>query len=89
MKLCLLVLFAVVVVHAYDPEDKEIEKIIPMEGTFEAFYPRESHGIANSVARAPHGHGSFFQHRNPALIDVKNAAAYGFRFDGKRRFNFD
>jgi hypothetical protein len=24
-----------------------------------------------------------------ALIDIKNAAAYGYRFDGKRRFNFD
>jgi len=36
-----------------------------------------------------HGHGSFFKHRNPALVDTKNAAAYGYRFDGKRRFNFD
>ncbi|KAG5674598.1 hypothetical protein PVAND_004552 [Polypedilum vanderplanki] len=75
--------------HAYDPTDKEIETIIPKPGNFEAFYPRETNGISNSVARAPHAHGSFFQHRNPALVDIKNAAAYGFRFDGKRRFNFD
>lgn len=52
-------------VEAYDPEDKEIETIIPEEGTFEAFYPRETNGIMNSVARSAHNHGSFFQHRNP------------------------
>lgn len=52
-------------VMSYDPTDKEIETIIPKEGDFEAFYPRETHGISNSVARAPHAHGSFFQHRNP------------------------
>ena len=40
--------------------------------TFEAFYPRESHGIANSVARAPHGHGSFFQHRNPGETNISH-----------------
>lgn len=56
---------------------------------FEAFYPREAYGIPNSAVRAPHGHGSFYKYRNPALVDTKNAAAYGFRFDGKRRFNFD
>lgn len=76
-------------VAAYDPTDKEIEAVLPKDGTFEAFYPRETHGIPNSAARAPHGHGSFFKYRNPALIDTKNAAAYGYRFDGKRRFNFD
>lgn len=93
--------------NAYDPDDKEIEKIISEPGTFEAFYPRETNGMMNSVARASHNHGSFFQHRNPglkieqfnfsfivhsnilALVDIKNSAAYGFRFDGKRRFNFD
>lgn len=75
--------------HSYDPTDKELDSIIPKEGEFEAFYPRETYGIPNAAARAPHGHGSFFKHRNPALVDVKNAAAYGFRFDGKRRFNFD
>jgi hypothetical protein len=66
-----LVLFVVIsalwlnAVVSYDPEDKEIETIIPKPGDFEAFYPREMHGISNSVARAPHAHGSFFQHRNP------------------------
>jgi hypothetical protein len=73
----------------YDPTDKDIETILPPEGTFEAFYPRETNGIQNSVARAPHGHATFYKHRHPALIDTKNAAAYGYRFDGKRRFNFD
>ena len=87
--LLLLVMFICNQTAAYDPTDKEIEAVLPKEGTFEAFYPRESHGIPNSAARAPHGHGSFFKHRNPALIDTKNAAAYGYRFDGKRRFNFD
>lgn len=57
----------------YDPTDKEIKKIIPEEGVFEAFYPRELHGIPNSASRPPHGHGSFFKHRNAALVDVKNA----------------
>lgn len=76
-----------VVVVSYDPTDEKIQSVIPQPGTFEAFYPRD--GMPNSPARAPHAHGSFFNHRNPALVDVKNAAAYGFRFDGKRRFNFD
>lgn len=110
MKVLALMLFVALVSTAigYDPEDKEIETIIPEPGKFEAFYPRETNGMTNSVARASHNHGSFFQHRNPgnhiiglteqkksfrfdilALIDIKNAAAYGFRFDGKRRFNFD
>lgn len=52
---------------AYDPDDKEIEAIIPQPGTFEAFYPRETNGMTNSVARASHSHGSFFQHRNPGI----------------------
>lgn len=52
-------------VYSYDPTDKEIETIIPKPGEFEAFYPRESNGISNSVARSPHAHASFFQHRNP------------------------
>lgn len=55
----------VMVVYAYDPEDKEIETIIPEPGTFEAFYPRETNGNVNSVSRSAHNHGSFFQHRNP------------------------
>nr|XP_016993705.2 uncharacterized protein LOC108055041 [Drosophila takahashii] len=75
---------------AYDPDDSKIaECCLPPEGMFEAFYPREMHGIPNSASRPAHGHGSFFKHRNPALVDTKNAAAYGYRFDGKRRFNFD
>lgn len=73
----------------YDPDDKEIDTVIPKDGTFEAFYPREMYGIPNGASRAPHSHGSFFQYRHPALIESKNSAAYGYRFDGKRRFNFD
>ncbi|KAH8232828.1 uncharacterized protein [Drosophila bipectinata] len=78
------------VVFAYDPNDPKIaECCLPPEGMFEAFYPREKEGIPNSASRPAHSHGSFFKHRNPALVDTKNAAAYGYRFDGKRRFNFD
>lgn len=76
-------------VTAYDPTDEKLSSVLPPNGTFEAFYPRETNGIPNGAARPPHSHGSFFQYRHPALIDTKNAAAYGFRFDGKRRFNFD
>lgn len=77
-------------VNAYDPNDtKIVECCLPPAGMFEAFYPREVEGIPNSASRPAHGHGSFFKHRNPALVDTKNAAAYGYRFDGKRRFNFD
>ncbi|XP_017077781.1 uncharacterized protein LOC108112445 [Drosophila eugracilis] len=77
-------------VAGYDPDDPKIaECCLPPEGMFEAFYPREVEGIPNSASRPAHGHGSFFKHRNPALVDTKNAAAYGYRFDGKRRFNFD
>lgn len=54
---------------AYDPEDKEIDTIIPEEGTFEAFYPREINGNTNSVSRASHNHGSFFANRNPGKSD--------------------
>lgn len=73
----------------YDPEDPELKSVLPSNGEFEAFYPRQAHGIPNGSSRPAHGHGSFYKHRNPALVDVKNAAAYGFRFDGMRRFNFD
>ncbi|XP_017471299.1 PREDICTED: uncharacterized protein LOC108362712 [Rhagoletis zephyria] len=72
---------------AYDPNDTKIASVIPPEGYFEAFYPREMDGVPNSASRPAHAHGSFFKHRNPALVDTKNAAAYGYRFDGKRRFN--
>ncbi|XP_066256542.1 uncharacterized protein [Euwallacea similis] len=70
----------------YDPNDPEIKTVIPEKGHFEAFYPR---GEVLGSARAAHSHGSFYKHRNPALVDARNAAAYGFRFDGKRRFNYD
>ncbi|XKL66174.1 hypothetical protein PGB90_009594 [Kerria lacca] len=56
---------------------------------FEAFYPRDAYGIPNGSSRPAHGHGSFYQFRNPALVDTKNSPAYGYRFDGGRRFNFD
>lgn len=91
---CVLCLFAIVSPslcrpRPYDPEDDDLKSVLPSGGTFEAFYPREAHGIPNGSSRPAHGHGSFYKHRNPALVDVKNAAAYGFRFDGMRRFNFD
>jgi hypothetical protein len=69
MKLLCLMLFVCMLsaISAYDPDDKEIETIIPQEGTFEAFYPRETKANVNGVARASHNHGSFFQNRNPGL----------------------
>lgn len=73
----------------YDPEDEILKTLLPSSGAFEAFYPKEAHGVPNGSSRPAHGHGSFYKHRNPALVDVKNAAAYGYRFDGMRRFNFD
>lgn len=73
----------------YDPDDKIIDLVVPKDGTFEAFYPREMYGIQNGAARAPHSHGSFFKYRHPALVEARNSAAYGYRFDSKRRFNFD
>lgn len=83
----LTVLFTVAVLaSAYDPNDPELGSVLPPKGTFEAFYPR---GEQTGSSRAAHSHGTFYKHRNPALVDAKNAAAYGFRFDGKRRFNYD
>lgn len=75
--------------HPHDLDDKKIESVIPKDDTFEPFYPRETAGIPNGAVRAPHSHGSFFKYRHPALVETKNSAAYGFRFDGMRRFNFD
>lgn len=69
----------VLAVKAYDPEDKEIETIIPEPGTFEAFYPRETNGIMNSVARSAHNHGSFFQHRNPGIYCRKEKICEHFK----------
>ncbi|XP_047544247.1 uncharacterized protein LOC125076228 [Vanessa atalanta] len=86
---CMLLVVAASMGRPYDPEDGEIKSVLPSSGEFEAFYPRQAHGIPNGSSRPAHGHGSFYKHRNPALVDVKNAAAYGFRFDGMRRFNFD
>ncbi|PSN35979.1 hypothetical protein C0J52_14377 [Blattella germanica] len=93
----LLVQFAVVYLflvgsvfgRPYDPEDQKLPSVLPPDGMFEAFYPREVDNVPNGSSRPAHGHGSFFQHRNPALVDAKNAAAYGYRFDGGRRFNYD
>lgn len=70
----------------YDPSDVEISSVIPPDGTFEAFYSKNPE---TGSSRAAHSHASFFKHRNPALVEAKNAAAYGFRFDGGRRFNYD
>uniref|UniRef100_A0A1B0BSC5 Uncharacterized protein n=1 Tax=Glossina palpalis gambiensis TaxID=67801 RepID=A0A1B0BSC5_9MUSC len=66
--------------YAYDPNDKKLASVLPPEGMFEAFYPREMDGVPNSASRPAHAHGSFFKHRNPALVDTKNAAAYGAGF---------
>ncbi|EAT33864.1 AAEL013865-PA [Aedes aegypti] len=83
-----LALVCLTSVMTYDPEDVELKNVIPANGTFAAFYPREMYGNRNGNARAPFAHGSFYKNRNPALVDVRNAAAYGYRFDGKRRFNY-
>jgi hypothetical protein len=72
----------------YDPDDKKLVSVLPPNGTFEAFYPPEVDNVPNGSSRPAHGHGSFFQYRNPALVDAKNAPAYGYRFDGGRRFNY-
>ncbi|XP_058446050.1 uncharacterized protein LOC131427131 [Malaya genurostris] len=83
-----MILLPVGKILAYDPRDKEIQNVISSNGTFAAFYPREMNGVTNGNVRAPFAHGSYFKNRNPALVDVRNAAAYGYRFDGKRRFNY-
>lgn len=82
----IVVLLLSTITNAYDPDDPEVSSVIPPKGTFEAFYPR---GQETGSSRAAHSHGSFYKHRNPALVDAKNAAAYGFRFDGGRRFNYE
>jgi hypothetical protein len=70
---------------SYDPNDKSLKDIL-LRGGFEAFYLK---GEEDNVARPPHLHGSFHKYKNPALINTPNSAAHGFRFDGKRRFNFE
>ncbi|KAL3285279.1 hypothetical protein HHI36_019389 [Cryptolaemus montrouzieri] len=89
---CCYILFVSVIlminmdsVKGYDPKDEEIGSVLLPNGTFEAFYARDT---GTGSARAAHSHGSFFKFRNPSLIDTKNSAAYGYRFDGKRRFNY-
>lgn len=64
----LLICCAVGGILAYDPADESLKEILPAENTFEPFYPRDETS-ANS-ARAPHAHGSFYSHRNPALVEV-------------------
>lgn len=82
----LLALLLATMVRGYDPTDPEVSSVIPPRGVFEPFYPR---GEQAGSVRAAHSHGSFYKFRNPALVDAKNAAAYGFRFDGGRRFNYE
>ncbi|RZB39164.1 small subunit processome component 20 -like, partial [Asbolus verrucosus] len=80
--LCLTVVGLLVsLTVSYDPTDPEVSSVLPPKGRFEAFYPRGEEG---GSSRAAHSHGSFYKYRNPALVDAKNAAAYGFRFDGGR-----
>ncbi|XP_015517492.2 uncharacterized protein LOC107222587 [Neodiprion lecontei] len=85
----MVMLLFTVMVSAYDPQDDSLKDILLPEGQFEAFYLRGTQNEEQGAARPPHLHGSFNQYRNPALVGVQNGAAYGFRFDGKRRFNFD
>ncbi|KAF7988708.1 hypothetical protein HCN44_001281 [Aphidius gifuensis] len=73
----------------YDPEDKMLKMILLPKDEFEAFYQKGIQSEQENSVRPAHLHGSFNAHRNPALIGVPNSAAYGFRFDGKRRFNYD
>lgn len=75
--MCICLHFVWSIALPYDPDDKKIQSVIPKEGIFEAFYPREMYGIPNSASRAPHSHGSFFKFRHPGLIESKNSAAYG------------
>ncbi|XP_026666915.1 uncharacterized protein LOC108621972 isoform X2 [Ceratina calcarata] len=74
---------------AYDPNDKSLKDILLPEGRFEAFYLKGSQEEEQNAVRPPHLHGSFHQYKNPALVGAPNSAAYGFRFDGKRRFNYN
>ncbi|XP_033328432.2 uncharacterized protein LOC117221512 [Megalopta genalis] len=74
---------------AYDPGDESLKDILLPEGRFEAFYLKGSQEEEQNAVRPAHLHGSFHQFRNPALINAPNSAAYGFRFDGKRRFNYE
>ncbi|XP_042873580.1 uncharacterized protein LOC122254126 [Penaeus japonicus] len=57
------------------------------EGYFVPFLPRRAFGVVNGVVRPPHGHGTFYVHRPPGLVDVPNSPAFGFLFSGYRRFD--
>ncbi|XP_045592460.1 uncharacterized protein [Procambarus clarkii] len=64
--------------------------ILPFEvpdGYFVPFLPRRAFGVINGASRPAHGHGSFYIHRPPGLVDVPNSPAYGFLFSGYRRFD--
>ncbi|XP_034193049.2 uncharacterized protein LOC117610115 [Osmia lignaria lignaria] len=74
---------------AYDPNDKSLKDILLPEGQFEAFYLKGTQDEEQNAVRPAHLHGSFHQYKNPALVGAPNSAAYGFRFDGKRRFNYN
>ncbi|XP_076623396.1 uncharacterized protein LOC143342939 [Colletes latitarsis] len=86
-----VMLFMVMTVRVlgYDPEDKSLKDILLPEGQFEAFYLKGSQEEQQNAVRPAHLHGSFHQYKNPALVGAPNSAAYGFRFDGKRRFNYN
>ncbi|XP_076056083.1 uncharacterized protein LOC143034066 [Oratosquilla oratoria] len=63
--------------------------ILPLQvpkGYFVPFLPRRAFGVENGVSRPAHGHASFYEHRPPGLVDVRNTPAYGFIFGGYRRF---
>ncbi|XP_047114332.1 uncharacterized protein LOC124794758 [Schistocerca piceifrons] len=80
---------AVAVASGYDPEDESLATVLPPRGQFEAFYGGRAFGVEDAASRPAHGHASYYAERSPALINAPNAAAYGFRFDGGRRFNYD
>ncbi|XP_049828132.1 uncharacterized protein LOC126267204 [Schistocerca gregaria] len=79
----------VAVASGYDPEDESLATVLPPRGQFEAFYGGRAFGVEDAPSRPAHGHASYYAERSPALVNAPNAAAYGFRFDGGRRFNYD
>ncbi|XP_034941707.1 uncharacterized protein [Chelonus insularis] len=81
--------FFILEINSYDPKDEKLKDILLPEGQFEAFYLKGVQSEEENAVRPPHLHGSFHAHRHPGLVGVPNSAAYGFRFDGKRRFNYD
>lgn len=88
LAIALMVVVLATFASAYDPDDKEIATIIPPEGMFEAFFPRETNGRLNSPSRAAHNHGSFFQHRNPGnqlTVDKSSATLIWTPFSPDRR----